>query len=187
MKNQKLLKIFRRSGLLLIFAILAMPAVSWAALPAFMTLTGETQGVIQGSVTQTGREDSIEVIGFGHNVSAVFDASSGLPSGKRQHRPVRIVKNIDLSSPKLFTALTTNENLTDVTIRFWQPVSSGEEEQFYTVQLVNAKIVSIMPSHCSADADCIPTRPSEAVTFTYQTIVITWEEGGVTSESNWNQ
>ena len=190
MISKNLLTKFKWLGLLLVLAVAVMPAVSWAALPAFMTLTGETQGVIQGSVTQAGREDSIEVIGFGHNVSQVLDAASGLPSGKRQHRPIRIVKEIDKSSPKLLTALTNNENLTECAIRFWRPTGTGQEEQYYTVELVNAKIVSIMPNHSSVLPDSLDVDPdpmTETVTFVYQRIVVTWQEGEITSEADWNQ
>lgn len=190
MNNRNRLMMFKLAGLLLIVAIAAMPAVSWAALNAYMKLTGETQGVIQGSVTQAGREDSILVIGMGHTVSAPYDAATGLPTGKRQHRPIRIVKEIDKSSPKLFTALTNNENLTDVAIRFWRPGGSGQEVQYYTIELINAKIVSIMPNHSSVlsnSPDVDPDPMTETVTFVYQTIVVTWEDGGVTSEAGWNQ
>ena len=190
MKSKNLLAKFRWSGLLLVLAIAVMPSVSWAALNAYMTLTGETQGVIQGSVTEAGREDSILVIGMGHTVILPYDAATGLPTGKPQHRPIRIVKEIDKSSPILFTVLTTNENLTDVTIRFWQPGIAGSEENYYTIQLINAKIVSIMPNHSSVLSDSPDVDPdpmTETVTFVYQKIIVTWEEGGITSEADWNQ
>lgn len=34
-----------------------------------------------------GREDSIMVIGMSHSVVAPRDAATGLPTGKRQHKP----------------------------------------------------------------------------------------------------
>ena len=70
------------------------------ALNAYLTLTGETQGDIKGSVTQAGREDSIMVIATQHEIVSPRDAASGLPTGKRQHKPFVITKEIDKSNQK---------------------------------------------------------------------------------------
>jgi type VI secretion system secreted protein Hcp len=136
--------------LLLILIITLASSNSFAALNAYMNITGETQGEIKGDVGLVGREDSILVKRYGCSVSAAYDAASGLPSGKRQHRPIQILKEIDSATPLLFNALTNNENLPSVEIRFWKPSAQGAEVQFYTIQLVNAHIVSISPSASSA-------------------------------------
>ncbi|MGB5485766.1 MAG: type VI secretion system tube protein TssD, partial [Lysobacterales bacterium] len=72
------------------------------ALNAYLNLTGETQGKINGSVTRAGREDSIKVIAVNHEVASPRDAASGLPTGKRQHKPFTITKEVDESSPLLY-------------------------------------------------------------------------------------
>jgi len=188
MKSKNLLTMFKWSGLLFVLAIGAMPTVSWAALDAFATIVGETQGAFNSGETQAGREDQIRVFTFGHNVSAAYDTATGLPTGKRQHRPVRILKNIDRASPLIASALFNNENLTSVIIRFWKPDDPGKELQFYTIELINAHIVSIMPSHSSRLADSNEVNPvpmGETVTFNYQKIIFTWEDGGITAEDDW--
>ena len=65
------------------------------ALNAYLTLTGETQGKVVGSCTQAGREEAMEIYGFNHEVLSPRDAASGLPTGKRQHKPVVITKAVD--------------------------------------------------------------------------------------------
>jgi len=170
--------------ILAVSVLLAAPSVSQAALDAYMTVVGEVQGNIEGDVTLAGREGQIEVESFGYNVSSPLDSATGLPSGKRQHRPVRVLKPIDKASPLLFNALANNENLPNVTIRFWRPSRSGQEVQFYTVELLNARIVSITPSHSStADGMADPMR--EVVSFTFQKIIFTYEDGGITAEDDW--
>jgi type VI secretion system secreted protein Hcp len=62
------------------------------ALNAYLKLTGKTQGEIKGSNTQKGREDQIMVIGYNHEVVSPRDAASGLPTGKRQHKPLTVTK-----------------------------------------------------------------------------------------------
>ncbi|MBM4377221.1 MAG: type VI secretion system tube protein Hcp, partial [Deltaproteobacteria bacterium] len=79
------------------------------ALNAYLKLTGKTQGEIKGSVTQAGREDSIMVIAYNHEVVSPRDAASGLPTGKRQHKPLTVTKEIDKSTPLLMNVLTNNE------------------------------------------------------------------------------
>lgn len=40
------------------------------------------------------------------------DAASGLPTGKRQHKPIQITKQVDKSSPLIMSALVNNEEST---------------------------------------------------------------------------
>jgi type VI secretion system Hcp family effector len=46
-----------------------------AALNAYLTIKGQTQGAIQGSVTQKGRENKIAVIAFNHDLKTPVDAA----------------------------------------------------------------------------------------------------------------
>jgi len=185
MNKQNRQVINKWSFLLLTLTIVITPSSSFAALNAYMRITGETQGEIKGDVIQAGREDSILVKRYGYSVSDAYDAASGLPSGKRQHRPIQILKEIDSATPLLFNALTQNENLTSVEIRFWKPDSSGAEVQYYTIELVNAHIVSIIPSSSSADDESLPIPARETVNFTFERIIMTIEDGGITAEANW--
>jgi type VI secretion system secreted protein Hcp len=156
------------------------------ALNAYMKLTGETQGEIKGSVTQAGREDSIMVIGYNHEVVAPRDAASGLPTGKRQHKPLTVTKELDKSTPLLMNVLVNNENITDLELRFWQPSASGQEVQHYTIQLVNASVAGIRSEMLNNKyPDNMPHKEREHVSFCYQKIIWTWEDGGLMSEDDW--
>src|SRR5271170_8515231 len=127
------------------------------ALNAYLTLKGQKQGDIQGGVTQKGREHSILVHSFSHEIISPRDPASGLPTGKREHHPVHILKEIDQSSPPLWTALVNNENLVTWQLKFWAPSATGVETQIYTITLTNASIASI-PSTCPTTK--IPPRSS---------------------------
>jgi type VI secretion system secreted protein Hcp len=165
-----------------------VPLGALAALPAYMWATGETQGVINGSVDHPGRENSMEVVEFSHSRSQAIDSASGLPSGKRQHRPIRVTKLIDKASPKLANALTTNESLTTFRINFYRPGPSGVEQQFYTVELVNARITNISQSIISRNTEewnIIAAPAIETITLVYDKIIWTWEDGGIAAEDDW--
>jgi type VI secretion system secreted protein Hcp len=186
--NKQDRQITHKWSFLLLTLIIALASPnSFAALNAYMKITGETQGEIKGDVVQAGREDSILDKRYGYSVSASYDAASGLPSGKRQHRPIQILKEIDSATPLLFNALTNNETLTSVEIRFWKASGSGAEVQFYTIELVNAHIVSIIPSSSSADDDSLPIPARETINFTFEKIIMTIEDGGISSEDDWEK
>lgn len=156
------------------------------ALNAYMKLTGETQGEIRGPVTQKGRRGSIMVIGFGHEIVSPRDAASGLPTGKRQHKPLTITKEIDKTSPLLMQALVTNENLTEVIIQFWQPARTGKEVQHFTVTLVNAKIAGIRQEMLNNKyPENMQHKEREHISFSYQKIEWMHNKSGVTSEDDW--
>ena len=156
------------------------------ALNAYMRLTGETQGEIKGSVTQAGREDSIMVIGINHAVVSPRDAASGMASGKRQHKPLTVVKELDKSTPILANVLYNNENITAWELRFWQPSPSGQEVQHYTIELVNATISEIRTEMLNNKyPENMQHREREHISFTYQKIIQTWEDGGITCEDDW--
>ena len=161
------------------------------ALNAYLRLKGQKQGDIKGSVTQKGRADSIMVIAYEHGIVSPRDVASGLPTGKRQHKPLMIMKELDKSSPLLYQSLVTNENITEWKLEFWTPqlaarMGSGAEVQHYTIELMNANIASI-EQHMLNNKDPLLTRyvEYEKIFFTYQKITWTWKDGGITSEDDW--
>jgi type VI secretion system secreted protein Hcp len=140
-----------------------------------LSLRGATQGDIHGSCRFKGRDGTIVVEEFVHGVVSPRDAASGLPTGKRQHKPITITKRIDRSTPLLYNVLVNNENLPEVTFRFYRTGRDGLIEQYYTVQLVNASIAGVESAG----------RDTENISFCYQNIIWTWTDGGITAEDDW--
>lgn len=156
------------------------------ALDAYLTLTGETTGKVEGSVTQPGREGTMEIYGFSHEVISPRDAASGLPTGKRQHKPISCTKPIDKASPILMNILTNNENITEWRLDLWRPSKSGKEFQYYTIELINASIAGIRLEQLNNTYDeNIPLAAREHVMFTYQKIIWTFQDGGISAEDDW--
>lgn len=156
------------------------------ALNAYLILKGQKQGDIHGGVTQKGREGSILVHSFSHEITKPIDPASGLPTGKRQHQPVHILKEIDQSSPLLWNALVNNETLVTWQLKFWAPSAKSVETQIYTITLTNAIIASIreyMPDN--EDPAKIKLPLLEQVTFTYQKIEWVWTKGTITADDDW--
>ena len=157
-----------------------------AALNAYLKIKAGRQGQIEGSVTQPGREGSMLVLASAHEIVSPRDPASGLPTGKRQHKPFTITKPIDKATPLLLQALVTNETLTEVVINYWRPAGNGQEQQYFTITLTNASIASHsikqLPTYVPANAS-VPEL--EEISFTYQKITWTWTSGGVTATDSW--
>jgi type VI secretion system secreted protein Hcp len=158
------------------------------ALSAYLKLKGQKQGDIQGSVTEAGRENSILIHSFNHSVVTPRDPASGLPTGRRQHQPIVLLKEIDKSSPLLLSALVSNENLIAWELQFWAPgaADAAAEKQMYTIRLTNANIASIQESMNDnelAENANLPLR--EQIAFTYQKIEWIWNDGIVEAEDSW--
>jgi type VI secretion system secreted protein Hcp len=156
------------------------------ALNSYLRLAGETQGDILGSVTQAGREDSIMVIGTSHELVSPRDAASGLPTGKRQHKPFVVTKEIDKSTPLLYYSLCNNENIVTWEMQYWQPSATGVENQFYTVKLYNASISGIRAEMLNNKyPENMQHREREHISFCYQKIEWIWVEGGISAMDDW--
>jgi type VI secretion system secreted protein Hcp len=156
------------------------------ALNAYMKLKGQKTGVVKGPVAQKGRENSILVFAAGHEIVSPRDPASGLPTGKRMHKPFTISKEVDRASPVLYSMLVNNENITELVLQFWTPSGTGAENQHYTVKLSNARIASIhfvLPNNTLPETQRL--KEYEEITFTYQKIQWTWNDGGISAQDDW--
>ncbi len=161
------------------------------AMMAYMYAKGAKSGQIKGSITQKGREDSVGIIAYSHDIEMPLNATTGQPSGGRLHKPFVIEKELDKSTPILYTCLCTNENLSEVTIKFWTPQLKaasgvGSEVQNYTVKLTDAHIGSITSRMENIrNPDLVKYAQFETIAFTYHKIEWTWTDGGITAIDDW--
>jgi type VI secretion system secreted protein Hcp len=156
-------------------------------MPFHMSMTGNTQGeMTTGCCDMQGREDTCLCQALEHIISIPSDRQTGLPTGKRVHGPLKVTKVFDKASPKIFQAMVTGEQLSDVTFKFYRIDPTGAEEHYYSIKLENAIIVSVslwVPN-------CLdPAKESfthmEDVSMTYRTITWTQEVDGVMSMDDW--
>jgi type VI secretion system secreted protein Hcp len=156
-----------------------------------MWAKGQKSGDIKGSITQKGRENSVGVIAVSHSIVSPRDPQSGLPTGQRMHKPFVFTKELDKATPILYNVLCTNENLTEVTFKFWTPQlkaasGTGAEVNHYTVKLTNANIASYDFRQANIrHPDLVKYTEYEEVALTYQKIEWTWNDGGITAGDDW--
>lgn len=155
-------------------------------MPVHMTLEGEKQGAIKGNCTMMGREGTIMVQAFEHNIYIPSDVQTGLTAGKRVHDPMKIVKEIDKASPMLYQALCTGEHLKKVEIKWYRISSKGTEEHYFTTTLEDATIVSIF----SWAPNCLDKAAAsyghlQEVSFTYRKIGWRHEVDKIEAQDDW--
>lgn len=151
-----------------------------------MRLTGQQSGDILGEVTQKGREGMHAILAFSHEIVSPRDPASGLPSGKRQHHPFRVVKLLNRATPTLLNVLSKNELLTTVIVDVWAPSATGAEVKVITYTLTNAHLISIrpwMPNTSDATARGYP--PAEELAFTYETLKVSYPTGPSEAQDDW--
>jgi type VI secretion system secreted protein Hcp len=156
------------------------------ALAAYLTIVAERQGPIRGSVIQKGRENKILVVAVQHEIVCPRDPQSGIPTGKRMHKPFTVTKELDKASPLLYAILSTNENLVEARIDFWTASATGQEKQHFTVRLTNANISAITFKMANIRSPkLVRLAEYEEIAFTYEKIEWTWNEGGITADDDW--
>lgn len=152
-------------------AMLALPLSASAAYEFYVQIEGTKQGKFKGECSQAAWRDAIAGIDFGYEVSSPRDAATGQATGKRQHKPVVITKEVGAASPQIFQAVVTNEVIKSVLISFVEADASGTVQVVHTIRLVNATVSSYR-TFLDTTADGKTTRLVEAFTLTFQRIEI---------------
>jgi len=156
------------------------------SMPGFLEINGESQGNIEGSCTKSGFENTIEILAFEHSVVIPYNNKTGIYTGIRSHKPIQIQKEIDKSSPKLYQALCTGENLTEMIFSWHRAHKAGKPEKFYSIELKNATLVDISPwiqERHDMKNDHLPHM--EKVSIVYEKIRWIWVPDGGEFEDTW--
>lgn len=143
----------------------------------YVTIKGKTQGAFKGESKRTAHAEKISGLSYSHSIKSPRDIATGQASGKRQHGPITITKEWGPSTPQLFQALTTNEQLDSVLFEFFRTTPEGVEEVYHKITLTNATVSQIEyttgsgesagTAKTTADYD---THELERISFTYERI-----------------
>jgi type VI secretion system Hcp family effector len=150
-------------------ASMLLPAVNAVAaqVDMFITVVGTKQGQFKGEAVRAGAP-----AGSIHLTSVVREAP--VATGKRQHSPITITKEVDSASPKFAQALVTNETLKLVQIVF-QGTGAGAGKVAQKIDLTNARVTGIRKA-----------GGTETITLDYESIEVTWTDGGKTAMDDWS-
>jgi type VI secretion system secreted protein Hcp len=151
----------------------------------YVTIDGIRTGRFHGESTNKAHKEKITGLEFFFEVTSPRDAASGQATGKRQYKPITIVKDWGTASPQLFNALITNETLTSVLLEFPQTGPDGKEQTLQTIKLTGATISAFRQYIGDAGNFAFDPTPGsrrlENVTFSFRTIEITNITGQTTA------
>jgi type VI secretion system secreted protein Hcp len=151
-------------------------------LPAYMDLGSD----IPGSVQVKGRENQVEVLGFSHHVYMPSDVKDGTATGTRRHNSIRILKNFDKSSPKLYEYLCNGKKIPKIVIHWYMIDEMGQEKEYFTHTLENARIVSMKPWMPNVDDKATENyKHMEDVEIRYEKITWTFVDGNIEYSDSW--
>ena len=161
-----------------------------------LSIKGKTQGQFKGEGVVPRRKDGwIPALGFEYEIKSPRDAATGHASGKRQHSPITIVKEWGAATPQIFTALVTNEVLSEVVFEFTRTNSNGEEYVFHKIKLTDGT-VSQIKQFTGGDADDATSAKHtgagkrlemEAVSFTFHKIEVENVDGKTSAMDDWGK
>jgi type VI secretion system secreted protein Hcp len=155
-------------------------------IPAYMWIKNETGGDVKGSVDVAGREGSVEVVEFHHEVRIPTDPDTGRLTGTRKHEALTIVKAYDASSPYLYKAVCQGETFQSVELKWYSINDKGEEKEYFNHKLEGVKVCSVKPIMYNCKD---PTKERyvhlEEVSMRY--LKVTWKylEGNLQASDSW--
>jgi type VI secretion system secreted protein Hcp len=160
----------------------------------YVTVKAQTQGDFKGESPRKPHAAKAAGISYQHEINSPRDVATGLPSGKRQHKPIRFTKEWGASSPQYFQALVTNELLPSVLFEFIKTTKEGKEDIYYTIKLVNATISNIRymtgtgeSAGSAKTTSTYDTHELEEISFTYQRIEVEHKVGKTSAIDDWEQ
>lgn len=157
-------------------------------IPPYLWLKDDGGADIKGSVDVTDREGSIEIVGLSHGINLPVDTANGMITGTRTQSSFRFEKEVDNSTPYLYKAAATGQNLKSAEVRFYHINDAGQEVCYYIVLMENVKITGV---NCGV-ANCkLPGNDKlnhmESVSLQYEKI--TWHvvDGNIKFSDSWKE
>ncbi len=133
----------------------------------YVEIKGAKSGSFPGDVLTGPHKGEIVALSLAYGMEISSDPRTGVPNGKRVHKPVVFTHDVSAATPDLFEALAKNETLATVTITF------GAN---YTLTLTNAHVTALRQFN---EENLLV----EEVTLTFQKIDL--KAGTHTATDNW--
>lgn len=156
------------------------------AIPAYMMLTDDQGNAVQGSVNVAGREGSIEVLAFDHQLRIPTDNDTGELTGTRKHEPFVITKAYDAATPYLYKACSNGQTLQNLVLSWYKIDETGTEVEYFRHTLEGVKVTSVKPSMANVkDLDKERYPHLEDVSIRYQKVTWTFLDGNIEFSDSW--
>jgi len=123
-----------------------------------------------------GTQTTMDVLQFEQGIVSPRDLATGQASGKRQYKPITIVKEVDAATPLLLDACATNEILPTVQFVLHPPGASADQLK-----------VTLTDASCADLTDTtVATQELETIHFTFRKIEVEHLIGKTSFEDDWS-
>ena len=102
-------------------------------------------------------------------VTSPRDATSGMVSGKRQHNPLVITREMDQSSPKLQELMAHHTLISEMEVDLGRPSKESKTGRYKLTDV----LISVIQRNDDKASDARTVKAMETVTFNYQKIEAT--------------
>jgi type VI secretion system secreted protein Hcp len=148
---------------------------------------GAKQGAFKASAPLADRPGKgphqFAAIAFDFMVVSPRDAASGLPTGKLQHRPLVLTKELAPSTPQLLQALAQGEAL-EVLLDCYGQVAAEPFALAHSIKLTNAKVASVDFAMLDNKRPALAQyKEFEQVALTFETLE--WTKGPAVVSDSW--
>jgi len=154
--------------------------------PAYMWVKNSEGNEIKGSVPIAGKEGSIEIQEFRHELALPIDPITSKPQGLRRHKPITIIKEFDAASPYLYKACKDGETLQSIEIKWYQINKNGKETEYFNHLLESCRVTSVRAlMHSTKESARKDTGHLEEVAISYDKITWTYVDGALSATDDW--
>lgn len=154
--------------------------------PAYMWMKDSAGKAVNGSVDVAGREQSVEILEFEHEVRIPTDPDTGKLTGARKHEPIRLLKAFDASSPYLYKAVCEGQTYKEIIIKWYRINDAGAEIEYFSHKLEDVKICSVRPIMYNVkDSTKEKYEHMEEVNLRYGKITWTYAQGNLQASDSW--
>jgi type VI secretion system secreted protein Hcp len=109
----------------------------------FVTLTTDKAGPVKGESTDTDFLGALEITGFSWGMLSPSSASTGQATGRRQHKPLRLYRNIDAATCPLASALSQNQLVKELVLTCRKAGSGGRALKYLVITLKKGRVISL--------------------------------------------
>lgn len=108
----------------------------------FVTLTTDKAGAIKGESTDTDYLGALEITGFSWGMASASSASTGMATGRRQHKPLKLYRNIDAATCPLASALSQNQLIKELVLTC-RKAGSAKALKYLVITLKKGRVSSL--------------------------------------------
>lgn len=133
----------------------------------FVTLTTD-KGPVKGEVQDGKFLGALEITGWSWGMASQSHVSTGQASARRQHKPLRLYRNIDAATCPLASALSQNQTVKELTLTC-RKAGTGTPLEYLIIRLKKGRVVSLDLEYLDQTSG---GSGREVVEITYQEIEI---------------